>query len=328
MKKSIVTLVSSVLLSSAVSAQVNSEEFIDDVLILASNFAQPAADAAPYQASAGWFSSAEALQKWDFRLSLHGNALFVPDDKQNFQLQNQDLSLLQMGEVSSAELPTGFGGATNIFFSGEVNFLNPISGEMESQEVRFKGFDGIAMSQIPHAFAQVAVGVGVGTEITLRAMPKTTIDGVAASTYGVGAKHNLTQYFGEPGNFQFAAAIAYSKLQVEYEYDTIEVERYLSMNSVAVDADLWMAEFIGSKKWGFFELFGAAGAMNSNFHYEMGGSGVALGLVNSKMDILEGGQTQFKGDLGFNLHFGRFRLSTMATVGEFFNGNVGLHVRI
>ncbi len=52
-------------------------------------------------------------------------------------------------------------------------------------------------------------------------MPKVTIDGVAASTYGMGVKHNLSQYFGYnyPEDFQLALGASYSKLTVEYAFD-------------------------------------------------------------------------------------------------------------
>ena len=89
-----------------------------------------------------------------------------------------------------------------------------------------------------------------------------------------------------------------------------------------------MAEIIGSKRWGFFEIFAAGGVMNSNFDYEMGGEGIALPRVNAELRGIEGDQTQFKGDVGFNIHYERFRLSAMGTVGEFFNANLGLHVSI
>ncbi len=146
----------------------------------------------------------------------------------------------------------------------------------------------------------------------------------------MGAKHSLSQYFGEiyPEDFQFALGASYSKLNVEYEFDPISVESYLTMDLITVDANLLMAEIIGSKRWDILELFAAVGVMNSKFDYEMGGSGFALPRVNSELGTIEDSQTQFKGDLGFNLHYGRFRLSAMGSVGEFFNANVGLHVRI
>ena len=301
------------------------------MLTLAQNFAQPAADGVSYQASAGWFNSATALEKWEWSVSLHGNALFIPSDKKTFGLSNSDLELLEIDNIASAELPTAFGANTDILFVGDVTYLNPFTNRLETATVDFKGIDGINRSYVPNAFAQITVGVSAGTEITLRAMPQVTIDGVAASTYGIGAKHNLSQYFGEvyPGDFQLALVASYSKLNVAYEFDPIEVEEgLLTMSMVTVDADLLMTEVIGSKRWNYFELFAALGVMNSSFDYEMGGSGLILPKVNEELVKIGKSQNQFKSDLGFNIYLGRFRLSTMATVGEFFNANLGLSVRI
>jgi hypothetical protein len=190
---------------------------------------------------------------------------------------------------------------------------------MESREVRFKGFDGVARDYIPHGFLQVAVGLPAGTELTIRGVPQITIDDVTASTFGLGLKHNLSQYFRNysPEGFQLALAGAYSKFNVEYAFEAIEVEDLVMMDLIEVDAHLWMFEAVASKQWGAFELFGAAGAASSSFDYEMGGGGPALVTVNTELQELGGVEAYFKGDLGFNLHMGRF-----------FNANLGLHVRI
>lgn len=326
MKKLILPLFSLLFFYSAnTSAQEDIDLFIEDMLTLAGNFAQPAADGAGYQASAGWFSSATALEKWDFRLSLHGNGLFVPSDQKNISLSNTDLGLLEVENAQSAEIPSAFGGVTDVYFVGEIQT------PLYDAPVRFKAFDGVGRSYIAHAFAQAAVGMPFQSELTVRAMPKVTIDGVTASTIGVGLKHNLSQYFNrfnDPEGFQLALGIAYSKLNVEYAFEAIEVEDLLLMNLISVDADLWMLEAIGSKRWNNFEVFGAVGGTNSQFNYEMGGSGPVLGLVNSEIEALAEDQNQFKADFGFNYYYGRFRVSTMATVGRFFNVNLGLSVRI
>ena len=324
MKKIYLFLLFIIVSGSAAFAQNDVSDFIDDVLFLGGNFSEPAADGAAYQASAGWFSSASPLEKWDFRISLHGNALFVPEDKKSFNLSNADLKILKIDGAESATLPTAFGGGSSVTLSGEIEF----NGQTIPVD-KFQAIEGIGRDYVPHAFLQVAVGVSAGTEVTLRAMPEVAIDGVTASTYGVGAKHSLSQYFSNsyPENFQLAIGASYSKLKVGYDFEPKGAEGVVILDKIDVDANLFMAELIGSKKWGVFEVFGAAGAMNSNFGYTFGGTG-QIDSVNSEVDSLEDSKMQFKGDLGFNLHFGRFRISTMATVGEFLNANLGLHVKI
>lgn len=310
--------------------QGNSEEFIDDMLLLAGNFAKPAAEGVGYQSSAGWFSSAAVLEPWDLRFSVQGNALFVPEKQESYTLRQSELGLLSIEDASSVKIPTAFGGTTGAYFSGEVTFLNPLSGEFETEEIRFKGFDGINLNYVPHAFAQLAVGLPFDTEVTVRATPEVTIDDVTTSTIGIGAKHNLSRYFNSPGDrdFQLAIAVAYSRLNVEYAFDPIEIRDYLSMDLITVGGNLFMAEVVGSKSWGIFEPFVALGAINSGFDYEIGGGGWALDRVNDEIRELADTEASLKADFGFNLHYKRFRFTTMATVGEFFNANVGLYVRI
>ncbi|NJW54199.1 DUF6588 family protein [Salinimicrobium oceani] len=311
---------------SPVSAQ--SEDignFISDVLFIAEEFSDPAADAAGMQASAGWFSSASALEKWDIRFSLHGNALMIPEKRKSFTMRNSDLKLLQIEGVESVEVPTAFGGVSKEMLSGTINFNG------QEIPVNFDAIDGIGRNYVPHAFMQIAVGLSAGTEITVRAMPNVTIDGVTANTYGLGVKHNLNRYFNPydfERKFQVALGVAYSKLNVEYEFEPQGAEGIVLLNQINVDADLFMAELIGSMELGFFEPFAAVGVTNSSFDYVFGGTGDYLVEVNNQVDKLEDSAVQFKGDLGFNLHFGRFRLSAMGTVGDFFNGNLGLHFRI
>ena len=315
-----------IFLASQASAQ-NDEinNYIDDILLIAGEFSAPAAEGAGYQASAGWFSSATALEKWGLRFSVHGNALMVPSKKKSFNIRNSDLKLLRIEGSESANLPTAFGGVNSIMLLGSIPF--------NGQEIpaNFDAIDGIGRDYIPHAFVQLAVGVGAGTEVTVRAMPKVTIDGVTASNYGLGVKHNLTQYFNPynfENSFQVALGVAYSKLVVEYGFQPQGAEGIVLLDQIDVDADLLMAEIIASKSWGNFEPFAAVGIMNSNFKYEFGGIGNYLQDVNTQVDKLEDALFQFKGDLGFNFHYDRFRLSAMGTVGEFFNANIGLHVRI
>lgn len=304
--------------------------FVGDMLTLAENFAKPAADGAAYQASAGWFSSASSLGKWDVRFSVHGNALLVPEDKKQFQLSSSMLRLLQIEGADDVRIPTAFGGGTDVFLTGEIEFINPVNGERETTNVRFKSLDGINLDYVPHAFLQGALGLPFESELTIRGMPEVTLDGVTASTFGVGLKHNLNQYFrfNDPDGFRLALALAYSDFNVKYDFDAIEVQDLLTMNRITVDADLWMGEVIGSKRWGSFELFAAAGITNSKFNYEMGGGGQALGIVNTELLALGDAVTQFKADLGLNAFMGPVRVSAMATAGEFINANLGIHIHI
>ncbi|PKD20585.1 DUF6588 family protein [Salegentibacter salarius] len=314
-------------------------KFANEMLYIADEFAGPAAEGAAYQAGAGWFTSATALKPWKVEISFQGNALIVPSNRQSFTISNNDLAgvhenggaiLSIEGEGSNAVVPTAFGGETDTYFVGDIDYLG------NTVPIRFQAIEGINKSVLAYPFVQATVGLPFETEFSARILPQLTVDGVAFTTYGAALKHNFTQYFrfNNEDDFQASAMVAFSQFDVEYEFiDPVNLSSdgssFGNLTLVNVNSNLWMASVLGSKKYGDdFEVFGALGATNSNFSYAMGGSGIALSPINNALRGLDQSQAQFKADLGFNIYFNRFKISTMATAGKFFHINAGLHFRI
>ncbi len=306
------------------NAQSDQDLLIEDMLLIADNFAAPAAEAAAIQSSAGWFSSAKDLGKWKVEISLHGNALFVPGSKQTKLASNADFNILNIQGSSNALLPTVFGGDTDEIFEGELS----------GQDFFFNAIDGLNKKVIIHPFPQVTIGLPYGTEVALRFVPRVTINNVGVSTSGIGLKHNFAQYFkySRPDDFQMAAVFTYSNIDIDYQYTPIEISasgvNVLKLNRIDVSADLWLLQALASKLYGNFEVFGAMGVTSSNFDYSMGGGGDLLPELNRKLSVLGGNDVKFKADLGFNYYVGNFKISSAFTAGSFFNANLGLHYKI
>lgn len=294
------------------------QEIVDDLLFLADGFASPASESAAYQATASWFTSARALDEWKVDVSIHGNALFVPSSKKEFTVNRSDFSnLIINDDDNGAVIPTAFGKKSNVMFTGNY----------QGNEFSFPAIEGVDKSALIYPFAQVSVGLPYGFQVGVRAMPELDIDGAKFSTYGVGLKHNFSQYmrFNDEEDIQLAAIIAYDIFDVKYSFEQITVPDLVNLNLIDVSAGVWMAEAMASKRYENFEIFGALGVAQSDFEYEFGGNGIALGLVNSQLSTLNDKQAQFKGDIGFNLYFDRIKITTMATAGKFVNLNLGLH---
>jgi len=306
------------------NAQSDQDLLIEDMLLIANNFGTPAAEAAAIQSSAGWFSSASDLGKWKVEISVHGNAVFIPGSKQTKLASNKDFNILNIQGGSNALLPTVFGGDTDAVFEGELL----------GQDFSFKAIDGLNKNVVIHPFPQVTVGLPYGTEVALRFVPRVTINDVGVSTSGIGLKHNFAQYFkySRPEDFQVAAVVTYSNIDIDYEYAPIEISasgvNILELNRIDVKADLWLLQALVSKLYGNFEVFGAMGVTSSNFDYSMGGGGSLLPRLNDELGSLGGNDVKFKADLGFNYYVGNFKISSAFTAGSFFNANLGLHYKI
>ncbi|SDS59764.1 DUF6588 family protein [Gramella sp. MAR_2010_147] len=293
-------------------------DIINDFLILADGFASPASESAAYQATAGWFTSARALEPWKVDVSLHANALFVPSSKKEFTVKDNDFTNLTINDGDrGAVIPTAFGTDSEVMFNG--SFMG--------EDFSFQAIEGIDKGALFYPFAQVSVGLPYGFQLGVRALPELEVDGSKFSTYGVGLKHNFSQYFrfNDEEDLQVAGIIAYDIFDVKYEFQQISVPNLVNLDLIDVSAGVWMAEVMASKKYENFEIFGALGVAQSDFEYEFGGDGIALGLVNSNLATLNDKEAQFKGDIGFNLYFEKFKISTMATAGKFVNLNIGLH---
>lgn len=305
--------------TTAQSTPSDQELLINDMLLVADNFAAPGAEGAAIQSSAGWFSSASAMDEWSIEFSVHGNALFIPKSKQNKVSSNSDFSILNLQGMNNALLPTVYGGDSEAVFEGSIF----------GQNFSFDAIEGLNKKVLIHPFPQVTVGLPYGTEVAVRYLPSIIVNDVGFSTYGIGLKHNFNQYikYSRPDDFQFAAVATYSNFKVDYAFVPVNIQ-IAELNRIDVNANLWLVQLMGSKLYDTFEVFGAIGVTNSQFDYEMDGSGPGLAILNQSLTAIGGNEAKFKGDIGFNYYFNNFKVSTMFTAGSLFNANLGLHYRI
>lgn len=295
------------------------QDIVQDLSLIAEKFAYPAAQGAALQGSAAWFNSATALEQWKVDVSVHGNSLFIPKSKKSFSISNSDLRALKIRGVENAKIPTAFGGETDVFFEGEFANL----------PLEFQALEGIGLSYVPHAFVQAGVGLPRQTEVVVRFMPNTSVDGVEVGTYGLGIKHNFTQYYSYNREaVQIAAGISYSRINVNYGFKPVNIQ-VSNLSNIDVKADVFMLEILGSKKWNYLELFAGLGLVNSSFDYEMGGEGEeGLAAINNELKRLGDQEFGLKGDVGLNIFLGKFVITPAVSIGELVNANLGLHFRI
>lgn len=314
------TLILSLLLVTQFSkAQEDVNLLIEDMLLIAENFAAPGAEGATLQSSAGWFSSASTLEKWQVEVSVHGNALFVPNSKQNKLIRNNQFKNLEVSGASNALLPTVYGGDTDVVFEGTIF----------GQDFSFDALDGLDKKVVVHGFPQVTVGLPYKTEIAVRYVPEVYINDVGISTYGVGLKHNLSQYFQrrfDPENFQIALMGNYSNFTANYKFLPVDIQ-IANLNRIDVDANMWNLQVLASKLYDNFEVIGGVGYTNANFDYAFGGTGASLSVLNAQLGALGNSEGKFKGNIGFNIYADQFKVSTVFSASGIFNANVGVHYR-
>jgi len=306
---------------------------LSDMVFLSKGFVSPAADASVYQSSSGWYSSAKSIGKFKVDFSIHANVLPIAKKQKTSEVSNVNFQNMQIrGGAQSASVPTALGGDTATFYDFKIG----------GQDYELQAFEGVDESFLAHPYVQASVGLWKETDVTFRYSPKVKIDVSDYQILGGAIKHNLTQYIRKQDSVnavEFAVLLSYSKFDLDLYFDDYKLEATNSqpgdvplavINSVIVDANSWLFQFIASKVYKKFEFSGSLGVTRSDFKYKLGGTqDLFLSLFNDQLKTIDDNNKMgVKGDVGVNYHFKKFYISSMVSIGKFANCNLALHYKI
>lgn len=308
-----------VLVSSFAFAQVDDINAIaQDMVFLSDQYVTPAAEAAVYQSSGGWYTSAKSKDLWDLELSLQGNMLFIGSKHKQFLIDEADLLNIRIqGDATTAYTPTALGGDDYVVLEGNIG----------EDDFEFDSPQGLNEPNVKHAQLQAGLGLWYGTTVVARYSPKIKINKTYYQILGFGLQHNLTQWVSKDSlrTFDVSVLATYSFYSVSDTFSEVRIP-IGRLNSVIVDGESFMFNLIASKEVKQFTFSAAAGLTRSSFSYTMGGEGeVLLRTLNQALETLAENKTLFKADVGVDYRFKRFSANTMMTFGKYTNWVLGLN---
>ncbi|MBF4983588.1 hypothetical protein FNJ87_04340 [Nonlabens mediterrranea] len=294
---------------------------LTDLLLISDRYVQPAAEASVMQSSAGWYQSASSLDKYKITVALHANALVFPSGKKNFDINNDELLNLTIRGDESTTIPTTLGGEQRTFFDFTID------GDL----YEFQAFEGIDTGFLAYPFLQVGVGLWQETELLLRYSPNIKIDKSDYAIYGIGVKHNLSQYlFKGERPVELAFLTSYSLFDLNLSFNPYELRSDDNSPPLAVidgslvDAHAVLFQLIGSKDYNDWTFSSGVAYNRSWIDYELSGDdGIFLQTLNDVLSILSETQHSYKVDLGATYHFNNWDLSSQLSAGDFINLNIG-----
>ncbi len=193
--------------------------FLNDMLLISNKYVSPAAEAAVYQSTGSWYSSAKSLDLYEIDVSLHVNALPISDAQKSFTVNQTDFGDegLRIRGAQTAQVPTALGGETSVFYDftlGEDNY------ELQT-------FEGANQQVFYYPYLQVSIGLWGQTELTLQYVPQIKIDASGYKTVGGAIKHNISQYWlGDTPDsqaLQVAVQVVYSLFDSKIFFDGFEI---------------------------------------------------------------------------------------------------------
>jgi hypothetical protein len=291
-----------------------------DLIFLTEKYISPAAEASVYQSSGGWFNNFEAKSVFEVELSLQYNVLFIPNKNRSFLVQEDELqNITILGEQASAEIPTALGNDDVVVLQGTIN----------GSPFEFDAPEGINDKTVKHTQLQASIGFWKNTNVIVRYAPNIKINDTSYQSYGVGISHNLNQWI-KPLNtssYQFGLLFNYVFTSVEDTFNPADLLIGM-INGIAVNADTFGFNILASKRYRKFDFSATLGLATSKFDYQVSGEGdFIVEILNSSLATLNSSIVNFKADLGLAYRLNNLSFSTMFTLGNYYNLNMGINYR-
>ena len=289
-----------------------------DMVYLSDEYIAPAAEAAAYQSSGGWYTSAKKKELWELEISVQGNLLFIPNKSKSFLIDEANLQNLSIqGGGTSALSPTALGADDFVVLEGSIG----------DEDFEFDSPEGINETHLKHVQLQASLGLWKGTVLIGRYSPKIKIYKTYYQLLGFGIQHNLSQWIPSlrESTFDLAGLVTYSFYSVSDNFSEVNLSNE-TLNSVTVDGESFMFNLIASKQFNKFNISTGLGFTSSKFDYQVGGTGVLLlPVLNQALGAENKSKINFKADVGTDYHFGDFSVNTMFTFGSYLNLIFGIN---
>ncbi len=302
---------------------------LEDALLYSKQYLIPATDASVYQASSAWMNSAKKKENWEINIGIHGNMFFVPNSDRSFTISNSDFKFLKLeGTETTAVVPTAIGNDDTYY----------LVGDLDGQQVRLKTPKGVNQETINYPYLDVSIALPSGTELTGRFSTKTNLKRGYYQVFGVGLKHNISQYFTnlEPKNIHISAMSFYSKEDISFDFLDVNTSYgNLGINNLNGIVDTFHYQLAVSKEIKKFEILGSFIINTSMFNYVVSGDKGAIEdvfpaqkIINQLLDTIEKRKTNYIGEIAVNYSFNKFNILSSFAFGKFFNYNLGVSYKI
>jgi len=303
--------------------------FLNDAVFYSDKYITPATDAAVYQSSSNWMTSPKKRKLFDVTLSVHGNVFFVPKSDRSFEISNSDFSFFTIQDansqnISSAIVPTTLGGSEKYYLVGSI----------AGNQVKIQTPKGVDSEQIIYPYLQGSIALWKGFEVVTKYSTKVKLKKGDYQVYGLGLKHNFSQYINSltANKIHLAALVSYSKEDISFDFLDVQTDYgNLGIDRISGLVDTYQFQISGSKEWKNFELMLSSITNTSDFKYKLSGKRGSIEDVIPVQQIFNDRLKQiYKTKInGFTEISGRYQFSkiyvqTTIAFGKFVNSNLSV----
>lgn len=306
--------------------------FLNDATFYSDNYISTMSDAAVYQSSSAWMTSAKKHKLWDVTVGINTNFFVVPSSDKSFRVSNSDFSFLQIENQNTINAPTALGGSDIYYLTGnlEVAFQ---PGTTTSIPIRIETPKGIDQNVIVYPYLQASVALWHGTEFSVKYSTKTKLKKSDYQVYGFGLKHNLSQYFSffQLKKINVALMASFSKEEINFQFLNVSLPYIGSIGIDEIRNKVFTKQFQvnASKEFKKWEFQVGLILNNSDFKYEFAGADSAnvSGLkeqLNEKIKEIAKNKTNVIGEFSARYSLNKIFLQPTLAFGKFLNTNIAV----
>jgi len=283
---------------------------IADLNKVANGYLKPVGTGFSAGLGTNWYNTAEVHKTFGFDLTIGAGAAMVPTEDQMFSLAGLT-NLVPTGGATQAPTFAGSGKGVELSlmqpkFLADGTTANPLYAGGTGKITSFTTPGGV-FKYIPTASLQLTIGLPFINDVSVRFVPKVSVQGFETSMWGVGIKHNFKQWIPVVKALPFDASVilAYSNFDLKYAfpsnalitpnllvtapltaYDgTTPASTYNGQN-MNIKATAMTANIIVSKKLLFATPYIGFGVTKTNFDLTLAGTYPALG--NPETQVIAG----------------------------------------
>lgn len=311
--------------------------------------------------NSGWYQTAKPHGIGGFDITVSSNITFAPTEDLTYSLTG--LQKLQPANPGETTAPTIFGDAKA---GPKVNLVekSPFTGN-DTVLTSFVLPQGLGVNLFAVPTAQLSVGVGLGTDISVRFMPKMSAGDIGIGLFGFAVKHDFKQWIPVMKDLPF-------DLSAMFGYTTANADlRFTGASSIQPDTDTniynpnpgkkytnqkaefkstaWTTNLIISKKLGPFTPYLGVGYQQANTTLALLGD-YPITVPNNQADAtnpaspsfgkaavisdisdpvnIEGNISGFRANVGFRLKLAVLTIHGDYTFGQYNVASVGLGLNI
>jgi len=323
------------ILSVTANSQQNINELlaagIEDAKRFSTDYISPANNSLAYGINNSWFNNPKTPKQFGFEFSIIGNASFIKDESQSFDLNITEYENIRFPDNSSSKKVATSLGHNNPVQEIIITYEDPAFGNQETTIELPSGLGSTNVNLIPTAFLQASFSPLNGTQIKGRYFPKVDTEDAEIGIYGFGIQQDFTAFFPKDKILPVTVSglIAYTNLNANYDFTAAGIVDGENQQ-IETETNTMLYQLIVGTNLKVMNFYGSVGYLNGKNTTNLLGSYIVSDGTFFSEEIIDPFtiESETKGvlaTLGTNLKLGFFSLNANYTIAEFNSASLGMN---